>query len=265
MRAMWMAAVLAGLVTVLCAAPLVRADVTLDQSNSWAFNPPQDKFAPDAVLDLSYLNEKTAGEKGFVKLSADGDGFLLGDGTPVRFWSTLMEMNGIARMSPQQMDQMYAFLAKRGINMARLFNRLPIGDQGAKEAEQGRKEMDATWRCVAAGKKHGVYSIICPYWARADKTGLLFFDPQLQAAYKETVKEFYATPNPYTGIPLKDDPAVAIIQVQNEDGMFWWSFGSLPAGKFRLLDKLYGDWLVKKVRLPRESEGRVGRLRPAGR
>ncbi len=228
MRAMWIAVVAAALAATVCAAPAVRADVTLDQSNSWAFNPAPDKFAPNAVLDLSAMNEKVAGEKGFVKLSADGDGFLLGDGTPVRFWSTLMEMGNTARMTSEQLDHTFAFLAKRGINMVRLFNRLPIGEQGAKAAETERKLMDTTYRCVAAARKHGVYSIVCPYWARGDKTGVLFFDPQLQAAYRDTVKKFYTTPNPYTGIALKDDPAVAIIQIQNEDGMFFWTMQNVP-------------------------------------
>ncbi len=28
--------------------------------------------------------------------------------------------------------------------------------------------------------------------------------------------------NPYTGIKLADEPAVAVIQLQNEDSLLWW-------------------------------------------
>ena len=47
---------------------------------------------PRALLDLRYLNEKEAGQSGFVRLTADGDGFVLGDGTPVRFWAVGTEV-----------------------------------------------------------------------------------------------------------------------------------------------------------------------------
>jgi hypothetical protein len=35
---------------------------------------------------LRYLNEKEAGENGFIKLSADGKSFVNGKGVPQRFW-----------------------------------------------------------------------------------------------------------------------------------------------------------------------------------
>ena len=54
---------------------------------AWDFVPEIDKLDPSAVLDLRYLNEKVAGEHGFIKLSADGNSFLRGDGQPIRFWA----------------------------------------------------------------------------------------------------------------------------------------------------------------------------------
>ena len=58
-----------------------------DSGKTWVFNPGRDAFKDDALLDLRSLNEKEAGATGFVKRSADGSGFTLGDGTPVRFWA----------------------------------------------------------------------------------------------------------------------------------------------------------------------------------
>src|SRR3954453_22833113 len=60
--------------------PAVRA-------GTWPFLPQRDTFRRDAVLDLRSLNEKTAGQSGFVHLSKDGESFVLGDGSPVRFWA----------------------------------------------------------------------------------------------------------------------------------------------------------------------------------
>ena len=65
----------------------VNVPPELNDANSWAFAPPEDKFTDNALLDLRSLNEKVAGEKGFLRLSEDGNSFVLGDGTPVRFWA----------------------------------------------------------------------------------------------------------------------------------------------------------------------------------
>src|SRR5262245_46962729 len=55
-------------------------------ASSLAFSTPGDDFRPDALLDLRSLNEKSAGESGFVRASPDGD-FLDGRGQPIRFWA----------------------------------------------------------------------------------------------------------------------------------------------------------------------------------
>src|SRR4051812_3112971 len=57
------------------------------QAGTWPFLPERDTFRPDAAFDLRELNEKAAGQSGFVRLSRDGESFELGDGTPVRFWA----------------------------------------------------------------------------------------------------------------------------------------------------------------------------------
>ena len=49
-------------------------------SRSWAFQPPRDTFSPESLMDLRPLNEKVAGESGFVRLSPDGNDFVLGNG-----------------------------------------------------------------------------------------------------------------------------------------------------------------------------------------
>ena len=68
----------------------------------------------------------------------------------------------------------------------------------------------------------------------------------MQAGYKAWVKALYARPNPYTGIPLAHDPAVAIIQVQNEDGMFFWTMQGMHPEQQALLGKKFAAWLTKQ-------------------
>src|SRR3954466_12959427 len=56
------------------------------QAASWPFDPTPDSFSADALLDLRSLNEKIAGETGFVRVGANGE-FVRGDGQPLRFWA----------------------------------------------------------------------------------------------------------------------------------------------------------------------------------
>jgi len=114
---------------------------------------------------------------------------------------------------------------------------------------------------VAALKKEGIYTTLSPYWANGKKVtgwgidgytgqtdiwGLLFFNEKLQAGYKSWVKALYARTNPYTGIALAKDPAVAIIQVQNEDGLFFWTMQGMHPEQQALLGRKFAAWLTKR-------------------
>lgn len=224
---------------------------------AWAFSYPADITKPGCLLDLRSLNEKVAGESGFVKRSPDGNGFVLGNGQPVRFWSVGTD---IYRKTPEEMAKQARFLARIGVNMVRLHTQIAPDKEGPITAVN-EKEIDGIWNCVAAMKREGIYVTISPYWANGKKAtewgidgytgstdlwGVLFFNPKLQAGYKAWVKALYARPNPHTNIPLAQDPAVALIQVQNEDGMFFWTMQGLHAPQKAALCKLFGQWLSKK-------------------
>jgi hypothetical protein len=214
--------------------PSVRAadDIWIEvaAAGRWAFQPPRDEFSPQALLDLRSLNEKFAGEHGFVTRSKDGNDFAFADGTPARFWA----VNDGA--FDKNLPRHARFLAKRGINMVRFHSNItPTGSDlmGIDQADR-----DHLWKGLAAMKKEGIYVTYSPYWAGPARVkpamgvldtggggnwGLLFFDKKLQAAYKHWMKQVLTEKNPYTGIPLAQDPALAIIQIQNEDSLLFWT------------------------------------------
>ncbi len=224
----------------------------LDADKSWAFHPGKDPFKADALFDLRSLNEKTAGEKGFVRLSADGSGFLLGDGTPVRFWAV---DDTVYRKTNAELAYHARFLAKFGVNMVRMHGSFSPKGKGTKITDFDKEEIDRAWRLVAAMKKQGIYTTISPYWAsgghtgtaaswgieghgdKADLWGLLFFRDDLKAGYKAWTKALLTRRNPYTGIALGKDPAVAILQIQNEDSLFFWTLQGLKPPQMALLGK----------------------------
>ncbi len=76
--------------------------------------------------------------------------------------------------------------------------------------------------------------------------GLMFFNPKMQEAYRGWTREFYTNVNPHTGLAIKDDPTVAMIQIQNEDSMLFWTTDAIKDVQWEKVTDLFSDWLVKK-------------------
>jgi hypothetical protein len=228
----------------------------LAEPGTWAFEPDEDEFSPGALLDLRSLNEKVAGESGFVQRTPAGD-FALGNGQPVRFWA----VNTSGPPGGEENLKKHArFLAKRGVNMVRWHGSLaPKGDK-SKITDVDAAEIDKVQRYVAAMKAEGIYTTFSPYWAVAvhanpnwglkghpsgGMTGMLFWDEDLQAAYKGWLREFFTRKNPY-GLPLAQEPALAIFQIQNEDSLLFWTLESVKGEERRRLGAKFGAWAAKK-------------------
>jgi hypothetical protein len=246
---------------------LLRAQGVPD-SDRWPFAPAHDDFRTDALLDLRSLNEKTAGETGFVKTDGKG-GFLRGDGQELRFWAVGSFVLEDRPWKPRplwpektapSLTAHARFLAKHGVNLARAhFSLNPDTKKNptAKLEDFNQDIRDYVWEFVAAMKQAGIYSMITPYWAAAFKPtesmgfgtdnahALLFFDPRLKAAYKTWLRALLVPPNPHTGIPLAKDPGLAIIQIQNEDSTLFWTMNVLKGQELDLLAKQFSEWVVK--------------------
>lgn len=233
---------------------------------TWAFAPHKDKFQPSAILDLSYLNTPITKPEQRITLSEDKNSFALANGEAVRFWS--INVSG-DKLKPAQIDQQIRFLAKRGVNMVRLHAAINAKGKLSNLNDINQKVLDQTFLYVAALKKYGVYLTYSPYWGHDvrrsgwnksigkdwpvprskksnDLTGLLFFDPILQSAYQRWIKQLFTTVNPYTKLALKDDPVLAIFQIQNEDSLLFWTFKTIQDEDLDVLRQQYGLWLQQK-------------------
>ena len=227
---------------------------------TWAFTPTPDTYDRNALLDLRFLNEDVAGQTGFIRRSEEGSDFVKGDGSPIRFWAVNSE---VWTKTPEELDNHAKFLAKRGVNLVRWHGHIPADkkDDGAALTDINEKERDKLWQYVAAMKKEGIYMTLSPYYAlwmkprlhwdlprsgNGDMHGLLFFDPELQEVYKGWLRDLLEPVNPYTGIALKDDPAIAIFQLQNEDSLLFWTVENLQGYDLALLREQFGQWAVNK-------------------
>ena len=229
-----------------------------DTTETWDFQPGQDHFSDSALLDLSSLNEEFAGQTGFVRRSADGASFVQGDGAPIRFWAVNAY---VADRGLEDLREHARFLAKRGVNMVRFHGQIPQVEEGPLEAID-EAERDRLWRLVAAMQGEGIYVTLSPYYPLAVRdeaarrwrvpedsprlAGMIYFDPVLQDAYKGWLRDTLVPVNPHTGRALKDDPALAIIQMQNEDSLLFWTFDRIQGREARLLCAAFGRFLKDK-------------------
>jgi len=238
---------------------------------TWPFQPRRDRFSPDALLDLRPLNERFAGEHGWLRIDADGD-FVRGDGVKIRFWAVNTNVGRTKPWRPRprwekrepDLNHFARWLAKRGVNMVRCHAHLNPdlkANPKAKLTDVNRAECEWIWRTVAAMKKEGIYTTVSPYWANTmqsnDKLwgtdwkgmhhGLLFFDERLQRAYKEWLRVLFTTPRPeFGGRTLAQEPALAVFQIQNEDSLLFWTFNRLQGGPRRRLGAKFAAWVKQK-------------------
>ena len=227
----------------------------------WAFEPDVDGFGK-AKLDLRPLNERTAGEWGFVR--REGGQFVLGDGEPVRFWGVNCGP-GVVMLDHDSLGYLARRLAKVGVNIVRFHG--PLFDRNSPDpTKMNEKLLDHLHYFVAALKEQGIYvklSFYFPLWFRVKRSygvpgydaiknkkpfALLYFDPRMQEIYKAWARALLLTKNPYTGVSFAKEPAVAIIELVNEDSYFFWTFNekNIPRPQMEKLESLFGAWLSRK-------------------
>ncbi|MCQ2597581.1 MAG: carbohydrate binding domain-containing protein [Treponema sp.] len=77
-----------------------------------------------------------------------------------------------------------------------------------------------------------------------------FWNDQARDLQKEYAKALLEHVNPYTGIPLKEDPALCIVEINNEQGMIHSyianNFHDTPANLWNELEIKWNQWLKKQ-------------------
>ena len=233
-----------------------KVDAAAASPGWFPFAPKTDTFA-ESPMDLRFLNEKFAGEHGFIAVK-DGHFIHRANGQPVRFWA----VNGPGREDKDRaaLRRTARLLAKYGVNLLRRH-----GSVFDKDGELDPAAVQRTIAIVEEMKAEGLYthlSIYFPLWLtpRADHPWLegydgkkhpfaaLMFNPKFQEKYRGWWKALLTTPSETTGKTLAEDPALFGLELQNEDSFFFWTFDAknIPDAQLRLLEKMFADWLVTK-------------------
>ncbi len=115
---------------------------TFGSDQTWAFAYPANALRDGALLDLRYLNEKVAGERGLVTIAPDGS-FRDGAGKPLRFWAINAKFD-FDKLS-EDFDSEARFLAKIGVNLARLHAECAPKDDKTPLEQPDMKMIDQIW------------------------------------------------------------------------------------------------------------------------
>ncbi len=234
------------------------------------------------LADFGFLLDAPAGRHGFVKVS--NGHFADGAGQRLRLWGVNFSF---AASFPEKefAPAVAAHLARFGVNCVRVHHhdwRSPRGliDSGFPDSRHLSPELlDRFDFFVSELKKRGIYVDLNLNVARAFQPGdgvkdtdqlgfakaVTLFDPRMIELQKEFASLYLTHVNPYTGNEYRNEPAVALIELVNENSLIeYWARGRLqgvppkpeqdptwrdiPDSYARDLDQRYQDYLKSWVK-----------------
>lgn len=240
-----------------------------DTRDWFPFSFPLDDTNLDSI-DLSGFLDAPAGRHGFIMSRPDGH-LYFANGRRARFIGTNVGGRSCAP-EKNQATQMAARLAKYGMNMLRLhaFDGSYGGliDYGKGTSQQfDAAALDRMDFFIAELKRHGIYVYLDLLDYRMFRTadgvahgdefthnwdgsmkGASIFDARMIELQKDYATRLLTHLNPYTGLRYVDDPAMAIIEITNENSIFYFlrSRGlSLPYYR-EALARQWNQWLAMR-------------------
>lgn len=246
------------------------------QSPMFPFVVPWDDSVSGTATDVSFLNAMPAGKNGWIT-AKDGRFIESKTGTRVKFFGTNVTGN-MAFPPKADADKVAARMAKLGINIVRFhhlqnnwaLNGGMIWKPDKIYIEIDPAALDRMDYFVSALKKKGIYSNINLQTTRNYVPELGFpesvrqikfdfakkidkVDERMIELQKQYAKELIGRTNPYTGLKYSEDPAVMVVEINNENSLVGWP-GEVPGEGLRNLPepflgnvkKKWSAWLKKK-------------------
>ncbi len=266
---------------------LLPAADTQPYETNWRENPP-------SVANVSFLLNAPAGKNGFIRAA---NGHLVNpDGTRFRMWG--MNFTASATLPPKADAPVVAeHLARFAINCVRfhfLDLRAPAGLIAAVDGSSRSldpAQLDRLDFFIAELKKRGIYADLNLNVGRAYQRDdgvrdyeivgfaktLTYFDERLIELQREYARQLLTHRNPYTGAEYRNEPAVALVELVNENSIVesWFSnrllgkgsskhpgtWSDIPPSYEKALTEKYHAWLAKQglPAVPRLRKDEFGR------
>lgn len=229
------------------------------------------------------VSDAPAGNTGFIR--NEGDHFVDGNGKEIRFIGTNIGMTGCFP-SHEDADKVAAELTRYGINIVRMHyvsHRTPKEGYPVLNSFIEPVQLERFDYLFAKLKENGIYVYFqlniarkatkanglenekpLPYY----KNGLDNFEYVLIGLQKRFHKEILSHVNPYTGLAYKDDPAISMFELANENSIVysWYSpkhhFTGLSEPYKTRMIAMWNTWLRHKYQttenLKKAWEGNAG-------
>jgi hypothetical protein len=217
-------------------------------------------------VDVSFLLDAPAGKHGFIQV-ANGH-LATAEGQRIRFWGVnITDWSRGSRQIPSKEDAPFiaATLARFGVNCARfqfLDLEAPRGLLDAHAADSRTMDADQLDKedfFIAELEKRGIYidfnllvgrpfkagdSVQDANLLRQGAKGTSLFDRRMIELQKEYAQQLLAHRNPYTKLKYTEDPAVAIVEINNENALNVGYRAPSPFYEHELTE-MYNTWLAK--------------------
>jgi hypothetical protein len=229
---------------------------------------PKNETTPGALGMQSWMSIPST----FLKL--DGDK-ILADGKPFKVWGTNVEY-GDTKPPAERAEQVARWFAKYGVNVVRQHKLSNPGWEGlgspVTAAEYAPEDLQRFDYFNDQLRKNGILYGFSPIWdlkvfaGDRDKlvaydelkqlggnkvvtTGLVWFMKDVQDLHIAKMLALLNHKNEYTGLRYADDPALAYVEIQNEEDVFFFTtlphILKYPTYK-RLIAEQFSDWLAKR-------------------
>lgn len=223
------------------------------------------------ITDVSYLLDKPAGKSGYVQVGKDGH-FYVG-GKRIRFFGVNMSFAG-GMPQKEHSGGVAGRLAKFGVNVVRFHHMdtgaWPSGIRDPKSRQTGELSSEALDRLdyfVNELKKRGIYANMNLLVGRPfnsadglpaeiekldwkDRHIIGFFNDKHLELQKDYARKLLTHKNPYTGFSYNEEPAVAFVEINNEQGLIHSYLGGevdrLPEVFLNELKNKWNLWLKRK-------------------
>lgn len=238
----------------------------------YVFQPTHDYDKPSEI-DLTHWLDAPAGKHGRIVRNEDE---LIYNGQPIRLWGLNVCYSSCAP-DKELADRRAKFYARYGVNTVRLHKYADGPGWAGIQSEESFVEFDSEALdrmdyFVAQLKRHGIYVLLSstfgvklgpkdrqyvPYMYEfgtgrnrvSTGHGSVFLSRELQDLQIQQIVEILKHRNPYTGLTYANDPAVAVVELFNEDSALF--FGTLsqlqkiPTLRKRASEQ-FCDWLATR-------------------
>ncbi len=224
-------------------------------------------FVDAGVVDFSYLHDRHAGERGFLFTGTDGH-FYFEDGTRGRFWGINVAKTSVFQPK-ERIDKAVAAICRAGFNLVRIHH--IDGVEGLLPTERANSPESMAPEMLGCVdywiyrlKEAGIYVYLdlldfrtftegegvanAEALGRAAKPYAVFDNKLIELQQQYARRLLIEHTNPYTGLTYAQDPAVVMIEICDENGLYlsrkrWGELVEPYAGQLR---QQFNAWLAER-------------------